>query len=50
MIRANLATTWALVTAAAFWLWTRTTERVALSPLSNDWLADLERRSIRGQH
>ena len=47
--RANLAATWALIAAAALWLRARTTERAALSPVSNDWLVELERKSIRGQ-
>jgi hypothetical protein len=48
-MRANVAATWALVAAAIVWLRTRTTERVGLSPVSNDWLVELERKSIRGQ-
>jgi hypothetical protein len=47
-IRVNLAATWAVLTAAAFWLRARTSERVSLSPVSNDWLVELERKSIRG--
>lgn len=48
-MRANLATTWAFLIATLLWLRTRTTERVGLSPVSNDWLLELERKSIRGQ-
>jgi hypothetical protein len=48
--RANLAATWAVLTAAAFWFRARTREHVPLSPLSSDWLVDLERRSIRGEY
>jgi hypothetical protein len=48
-IRANLAATWAFFTATIHWLRWRRTERAGLSPLSNDWLLDLERKSIRGQ-
>ena len=48
-IRANLAATWAVLAAVALWLRARTTERVGLSPVSSDWLLDLERKSIRGQ-
>ena len=47
--RANLAATWAFLMTAALWLRTRSTERAGLSPVSNDWLVDLERKSIRGQ-
>jgi hypothetical protein len=47
-LRANLAATWALLTATFLWVRTRTTDRGNLSPLSNDWLVDLERKSIRG--
>jgi hypothetical protein len=47
--RANLAATWAFLTAATLWLRTRTTARAGLSPVSNDWLVELERKSIRGQ-
>jgi hypothetical protein len=49
-IRANLAATWAVLAATAFWLRVRTTERVRLSPLSSDWLVELERRSISGHY
>ena len=49
-MRTNLAATWTLLTAALLWLRARTTERVALSPVSHDWLLDLERKSIRGQY
>jgi hypothetical protein len=48
-IRANLAATWAFLTATILWLRSRRTERAGLSPVSNDWLLDLERKSIRGQ-
>jgi hypothetical protein len=47
--RSNLAATWAFLTAAILWVRTRTTDRASLSPLSNDWLLDIERKSIRGQ-
>jgi hypothetical protein len=47
-IRANLAATWAFLTAAALWLRIRTTEGLKLSPLSSDWLQEMERRSVRG--
>lgn len=40
---------WALVAAAAVWLKSRRADRVGLSPLSADWLQDLERQSIRGR-
>jgi hypothetical protein len=49
-IRANLAATLALLMAAAFWLRARIEPRRGLSPLSSDWLLELERRSIRGHH
>jgi hypothetical protein len=48
-IPANMAAWWAVFTAATIWLRARTTERVSLSPVSSDWLVDLERKSIRGQ-
>lgn len=40
---------WAIVAAAAFWLKSRRQDRVAVSPLSADWLQDHERQSIRGR-
>lgn len=40
---------WAVVAAAAVWLKSRRSARVGLSPLSADWLQDLERQSIRGR-
>jgi hypothetical protein len=46
-IRVNLAATWALLTAAAFWLRARTMARVGLPPVSSDWLLELERNSHR---
>jgi hypothetical protein len=48
-IRANLAAWWALFATATLWLRARTTQRVGISPVSSDWLLDLERKSIRGQ-
>jgi hypothetical protein len=48
--RANLMTTWAFLATATLWLRARTRERIGLSPLSNDWLVEMERRSIRGQY
>jgi hypothetical protein len=48
-LRANMAATWAFLTATILWLRARTTDRASLSPLSNDWLVDMERKSIRGQ-
>ena len=48
-MRANFAATWAVLTAALLWVRARTTERVGISPVSHDWLVDLERKSIRGQ-
>ena len=49
-IRANLAATWAVLMAAALWFRARNSERVILQRLSNDWLAELERKSIRGHY
>jgi hypothetical protein len=49
-IRTNLASTWAVLVTVAFWLRAHTSRRVALSPLSSDWLLELERRSIRGHY
>ena len=37
----------AIVAAAAFWLKSRRRDQVGLSPLSADWLQDLERHSVR---
>jgi hypothetical protein len=34
---------------AALWLRARSSARVGLSPLSSDWLLDLERQTIRGR-
>ena len=48
-MRTNLTAMWAFLTATAVWLRMRATGRASLSPLSNDWLQELERRSIRGQ-
>jgi hypothetical protein len=48
-IRTNFAAMWMVLTAAVLWLLARTGERASLSPVSTDWLLDLERKSIRGQ-
>lgn len=48
-MRTNLAAMWAVLTAAALWLRAKTLDRVGVSPVSNDWLVDMERKSIRGQ-
>jgi hypothetical protein len=49
-MRTNLAAMWAVLTAAAFWFRARTLERVGIPPVSQDWLLDMERKSIRGQY
>lgn len=37
----------AILAAVGAWLRTRSTERVSISPVSHDWLLDLERQSTR---
>ena len=49
-IRANLAGTWAFLMAAAFWLRARMAPGAGGATLSNDWLLELERKSIRGHN
>ncbi len=41
------AAVWTLVAAAAVWLKSRRSSNASVSPLSADWLQDLERQSIR---
>ena len=48
--RTNFGLMWAVVSASLLWLRTRAIGNVGLSPLSHDWLLDLERKSIRGQY
>jgi hypothetical protein len=49
-LRTNWAASWSLLAAAALWLRARIAPREGVSPLSNAWLLDCERKSIRGQY
>jgi len=47
--RTQLGLIWAVLSTTLVWLRARTMGEATLSPLSNDWLNDLQRKSIRGQ-
>jgi hypothetical protein len=49
-IRTHLGLLSTVLSASLLWLRARTTRRVGLTPLSSDWLLDLERKSIRGHY
>jgi len=48
--RTHLGLLSTVLSASLLWLRGRTMGQVGLSPLSSDWLVDLERKSIRGHY
>ena len=47
--RTQLGLIWTLLSTTLIWLRARAIGEAKLSPLSSDWLNDIQRKSIRGQ-
>ena len=47
--RTQLGLIWTMLSTSLIWLRARAIGEARLSPLSNDWLHDIQRKTIRGQ-